>query len=296
MSFKKLELKDIETAVKYLRFVKTKICDYSAGTFFMWGFAFGVETDYYGGALLSRYKDEKDGRYKYMLPAADGKEKIKNAIKFLGDNYCDKDGKIVFSYIPEEYIDLFTEFKETVSVFKYEKGFDYIYRSESLRTLGGRKYSGQRNQISQFKRNAESWEFKNINEVNIDDVKDFYKKIENDFRYSQSAVWESDMTKLVLDNFDLFGLFGGVLLVNGRIAGFSLGEKLNDTLYIHIEKADRSIKGAYQMIVHEFSAMFADSVTYINREDDADDEGLRTSKESYHPVSYLYKYGIIMNF
>lgn len=58
-------------------------------------------------------------------------------------------------------------------------------------------------------------------------------------------------------------------------------------LYVHIEKADTSYQGSYQMVTNLFLKEFAtdDSIKFVNREDDCGDEGLRRSKLSYHPVS-----------
>ena len=84
---------------------------------------------------------------------------------------------------------------------------------------------------------------------------------------------------------------GGLLMVEDRLAGFSLGEVLGDTLFIHIEKADREIFGAYQMLVSQFAQAYAgEGVSFLNREDDVGDPGLRTSTLSYHPVALLEKY------
>ena len=76
-------------------------------------------------------------------------------------------------------------------------------------------------------------------------------------------------------------------------AGFSLGEIVGDTLFTHIEKADRDYEGCYQMLVAQFAQHFVrDGVHFINREDDTGDLGLRTSKLSYHPVALLEKYTV----
>lgn len=59
---------------------------------------------------------------------------------------------------------------------------------------------------------------------------------------------------------------------------------MGDTLIIHIEKADIAYEGVYQALVNEYAKCFVTpGVRYINREEDAGDEGLRRSKESYHP-------------
>ena len=48
--------------------------------------------------------------------------------------------------------------------------------------------------------------------------------------------------------------------------------------------------GAYQMINNEFAKYYAKDVTYINREEDVGDDGLRKAKLMYNPIKILKKY------
>ena len=90
----------------------------------------------------------------------------------------------------------------------------------------------------------------------------------------------------------VYGLVGGVLRADGAIVGFTLGEVLRDTLYIHIEKADRDYPGAYQMLCRQFCTAYADGLAYVNREEDMGDLGLRKAKRDLHPVTQLKKYTV----
>ena len=94
-----------------------------------------------------------------------------------------------------------------------------------------------------------------------------------------------------LRDFAAYAPLAGLLRVNGRVVGFSAGEIVGDTLIIHIEKADIAYEGIYQVLVNEYAKCFVTpDVRYINREEDVGDEGIRRSKESYHPVRLLEKY------
>ena len=117
-------------------------------------------------------------------------------------------------------------------------------------------------------------------------------------RDKAAASFHEDLAKTreVLDNYDTYDMLGGMLLVDGQIVGFALGEIVGDTLFTHIEKADRDYQGCYQMLVAQFAQQFAhEGVHFINREDDAGDPGLRTSKLSYHPVTLLEKYTVTVD-
>lgn len=77
----------------------------------------------------------------------------------------------------------------------------------------------------------------------------------------------------------------------GKVVGFSIGERASneDTFIVHIEKAFADIQGAYPMINQQFVIHEMEDFKYVNREDDAGEEGLRKSKLSYRPVFMVDK-------
>ena len=106
------------------------------------------------------------------------------------------------------------------------------------------------------------------------------------------AAEENHKVQEVLEHLDQYGLVGGVLRADGAIVGFTLGEVLRDTLYIHIEKADRDYPGAYQMLCRQFCTAYAGGLAYVNREEDMGNLGLRKAKRDLHPVTQLKKYTV----
>ena len=69
-----------------------------------------------------------------------------------------------------------------------------------------------------------------------------------------------------------------------------MGERVKHTLFAHIEKADKSFRGSYPMIMNEFARRFGSDMKYINREENAGDKGLENSKLQYHPCTILNKH------
>jgi hypothetical protein len=108
---------------------------------------------------------------------------------------------------------------------------------------------------------------------------------------SKFIPWERDAILELFEDWDYFRLKGGAICLHGRIIAFTFGEQLNrDSVVVHVEKADPNIRGAYPainqgFIEHEWSGM-----TYINREEDMGEEGLRKAKESYKPEKMIEKY------
>lgn len=156
----------------------------------------------------------------------------------------------------------------------------------------GRRFNGQRNHIHHFQRLYPDWSFERVTAQNLPEVcaffDDFTRRYHKD---SASAQAEEGCVREFLRDFAAYAPLAGLLRVNGRVVGFSAGEIVGDTLIIHIEKADIAYEGVYQALVNEYAKCFVTpGVRYINREEDAGDEGLRRSKESYHPVRLLEKY------
>ena len=81
----------------------------------------------------------------------------------------------------------------------------------------------------------------------------------------------------------------GGLLHQGRLIAISMGEQCGSTMQVHIEKALYSCPGAYPAMVQAFAQHCDESVQWMNREDDARDKGLRTSKMQYLPTSLAGK-------
>ncbi len=167
---------------------------------------------------------------------------------------------------------------------------DYIYLHSDLAEMSGKRYAGQRNHINKFISNCTSWSYEKIDSSNLQEVYDFYLALSRDTTgFDDTALYE--MEHLVRDFFTIFdnhALTGGLIRADSRIVSFAIGEVLNDTLFVHVEKALKSVQGAYQIIVREFARH--NLATYINREEDMGIEGLRISKRSYHPCRMAEKF------
>ena len=84
--------------------------------------------------------------------------------------------------------------------------------------------------------------------------------------------------------------------MDGKVIAFTIGEPLNsDTFIVHIEKAFADIPGAYPMINQQFVQHAMADFSYVNREDDVGDEGLRKAKLSYFPERLLPDYVIMID-
>jgi uncharacterized protein len=90
---------------------------------------------------------------------------------------------------------------------------------------------------------------------------------------------------------DALGLCGMVLYAGEKMAGFTLGEMLDDsTCSIIIEKTDRQFAGSAQYIFSEFCRQCWPHTRWCNVGDDWEVPSLAWTKESYRPARRLEKF------
>jgi len=182
--------------------------------------------------------------------------------------------------------------------FRYEEmgdSFDYVYLLEKLVTLAGRKYQAKRNHINRFKENKD-WCFEVITADNLAECRKMNKEwcIIHDCNDDETLANEKCAVNRCFDHYQVLGLEGGLLRVDGKVIAYTMGEKLNSDTYVtHIEKAFGEIQGAYQMINRQFAAYIKENhpeIVYVNREEDMGLDGLRKAKRSYNPYKMEEKY------
>lgn len=289
VSFKKLTLSDIDKIRPYFMLSKTRTCDNTVGGAFMWRDFFCEEYAIINDTMLFKL-NYLNNQTAFTMPL--GKD-VFGALHSVADYCLENDmPMIICSAAESDVMQLKTQF--SVEAVKEENWSDYLYLASDLANMKGKKYNGQRNHINRFMRENTSYEFRVIDESNIGDIISFFNSF-NMHNVKDTPIFIEEREKVyeVLNNYDCYGQTGLVLYAENSIAAFSVGEVIGDTLYVHIEKADTDVEGAYQMIVREFAASnLQNGIVYVNREEDVGDEGLRTSKLSYHPCELIDKYTV----
>ncbi|UCB53026.1 MAG: DUF2156 domain-containing protein [Candidatus Zixiibacteriota bacterium] len=163
--------------------------------------------------------------------------------------------------------------------------FDYVYRTEDLMNLAGRKYHSKRNHVNRFRR-SHSFSYAPLTEEHLKECLALtetwceWHRCEEDMNLLDE--WEA--VRQALANFTVLKLQGGAIIMEGRVEAYALGELLNDqTALVHIEEANPEIKELYAIINQQFCEKSWRDVPYVNREQDLGEPGLRKAKESYYP-------------
>jgi len=204
-----------------------------------------------------------------------------------------KDTKNPFIRLPGETANLF-EGNNSFKVQLDRDNSDYLYKTEELKLLKGKKYDAKRNQIKKFKSMYE-YEYVKLNSSNAGECLDFEERwcLVKDCDNIEGLNKERQAIREIINNFGYFNLIGAFIKVKGSICAVAIGEKLNpNTLVMHVLKADPNMQGLYQVVLNDFLLNDCGSFEYINLEQDLGVIGLRQAKLSYHPVRIIEKYTV----
>lgn len=285
IDFHSVELKDREWICDILRQTETCNCEFSFANLFTWGNAYGKKVAKVCDCLCT-----VDGKGRFTMPI--GKRRFE-ALDLLQKETGEKMQCLLS--VSEEDIPLLHDKLGAFEVHFDRRWSDYVYESVALDTLQGRKLAAKRNHINAFVQNNE-WHTAPITVDNLEEVKGF-----NDLWCSlygcgqdESLRTEICMVRKCLDNFDALALSGLILYANDQMVAYSFGEALSASCFVvHAEKALAEVRGAYPMINRSFVQTYCKDFTFVNREDDSGDEGLRKAKLSYQPAMILHKNFII---
>lgn len=297
LHFQPVTLSAIPEMMALLPLSRSRANDFTIGGITMWTDYFDYEYCIYGNTLFIKGVSEMSRQQPaFSLPV--GAMPLSCAVDLIMD-YCRVNGLAVrFSAVPDDRID---ELRALVPgrIERLADWSDYIYDAHALATLAGKRLGKKRNHVNRFMADNPGYRTEPIGVENLVEVRAAYIDwLGRQAVDAASAAEESAQTLAVIENYGAFP-FDGLLLRgdNGVIAAFTIGEVIGDTLYTHIEKMNREVAGAGETINKLFAEYIVDkypSVRYINREEDAGDEGLRQAKLSYHPAIVLNKYDIVV--
>ena len=172
--------------------------------------------------------------------------------------------------------------------------FDYVYPTPELTHLAGGHYHAKRNHLNSFQR-FHRYAYEPLGPghlaacLALSEKWCEIKRCEADLSLMEE--WEA--VKEALTHFEELGLTGGAIFVNNRLEAFTVGEKLNaDTVVIHLEKANPDIRGLYAAINQAFLEHAWQDTSWVNREQDLGEPGLRQAKLSYHPHHLEEKFSL----
>lgn len=305
LDFKEIELTDKPWADELLRYADLRNTESSFAALFIWKTIYNTRICRFGDFLLVRSEHPVTGEGACLFPM--GRGDAKAAVDALREDAHRRGGTLVLHSVLAGQKAMLEAWYP--GVFRYEQtrnSFDYVYRAADLIALKGRKYQPKRNHIARF-RELPGWRYEPVGPENLHECTRMNDEWCRLYGCGQDLSLSQEMCSVrsALRNFGALGLRGGLLRVGDRVVAYTLGEQINsDTVLVHVEKAFADVRGAYpaisqEFLIHQMRAPYVPGsepgpeetgFVYVNREDDAGDEGLRTAKLQYHPAFLIEKY------
>ena len=293
--FKPIRLEDREILNEFFSRYQPDTSELTFANLFIWRSDFGIKWSIYKNWLLIICTSNP--RSIYALPPIGPPSRlwvIRTLFKWMKEEI-----KVKVPRIERADEHLISEIQDQTELMMEptRDQFDYVYLSDELVKLPGKRYMGRRQQTNRFK-NTYSFKYVPLDASHMEQCIELAGKWCDLPRSEEdlNLVGEKEAALEALNNYQTLELCGGAILIDGVLEAFALGEMLNNkTAVIHIEKANPDIKGIYPIINQQFCENQWKYIPYINRGQDLGIQGLRQAKESYHPYKMIEKFRVRMN-
>ena len=296
MDFRPLHANELPALRPYVARNPFRLADASLGFLLMWRPYAHTALAEAEGCLLLRTAYGGKTRFAWPLhPEADEAAELR-ALAAV-EAWCVANAvPLALASVPIERLPLLTRrYGRDMTIENPRTWRDYLYNLSDFVDYPGRRFAGQRNHLSKFRRAYPDAAYRPLTPADLPAAHAFLR-VYAERQYAKNsflAKEELHATESLLSMFADLGLMGGLLEHEGRVIALTVGEAIGDTLMVHVEKALVGYEGVYPTIAHCFAeAMQPTGLLYINREDDAGDCGLRKSKLQYNPIRLVDKYTV----
>lgn len=255
-------------------------------TLFIWAATGNIKYDLVDDCLVLFFIGKHGVSCTY--PKGNGDKKA--VAKALCDYMKDACGKARFILMNEEEAqEVATLFGKSFVIKEDPNNADYVYESESLISLAGKKLHQKRNHLNAFL-NTYDFAYERLTSANREECLALFQNWLHVVKEDKAGFSEAATLRL-LDYIDQLDVTMGGIRIDGRLVAFSVGEAITeDMALIHVEYADTSIRGIFNAINQQFVLHEWKEYRYINREEDMGIPGLRRAKQAYRPVRMIEKY------
>lgn len=292
LTFNDITLSDKETIKTKLNTSRCRCCDFSFANLVCWAPRFHSKFAVIDDTIFFKFIDNK-GNSCYTMPL--GSMAVKESMELIMQDAKKENQTFQMRGVTTKMWDsLDQNFPNKFINTPDRDNYEYIYESEKLISLSGKKLQKKRNHLNKFKSENPNWSYEKINSNDqLEECLMMLKKWDNIEHNDKHQNFDFIASELMIRDFFELDLIGGLIRSNEKIIAFSIGSELTeDTLCVHLEKAFAEINGAYTIINQQFAEHEGVNYKYMNREEDMGLEGLRKAKLSYYP-DILLKESII---
>ena len=276
-------LDDFNIIHDFLKKYPTEMCDFNICNLFTWDLFLKLKYTFCFDRLILF-----NPSYTYFL-APIGERLSAEELFQIYNSFKKTYPNVEILGVSEDYINNTPELSEYFYIRNDENLNDYIYTTENLVKLPGKKLAKKKNLISQFMRQYTDFTVKPIDANDYAEIMEFcyyWKETHED--ENESLIVEFEAIRTILTHWDLFPCYGLKLYTGGKMFAFSIyGRQTDEMATILFEKYDFQVKGAGQIINQETAKVLIKDYKYINREQDMGSAGIRQAKRSYQPLKML---------
>lgn len=292
LSFRNIEKTDVERLQRYYNADDAIGCECNMVSAYLWSREYSLQIAEYDDTLIKAYLTDSGAVWGYCMPAG---KNVRGAVEAVLVHAAETGERAAFDYMSRAERDaLDALFPQRFTFENRYDTCDYIYLSEELATLPGKRFHAKRNHVSKFYRSFPDSRTEPITDSNCDDalrvVRDWCAENGIDCRsHGEYAVIEEALACR-----RAFAMRGMLLYVGDKPIAMTLGSATSKACFdVNFEKALRGYDGSYAVINRAFAQTLT-AYRYINREEDLGLEGLRKSKLSYHPVMVYERFGAVL--
>ena len=286
--WKELELSDRNLIESFYEKEPVRNCDFTFANNYLWKPYYPIFFGIVEGSLVF---ESGEGGMSVSFPQ--GVIDLKKTVDALSEWFEQVGRPFKMHLVSPTQFDMLEEQYPGRFQIEYERVIaDYVYEKDRLLSLSGKNLHAKKNHCNKFKKEYPDWSYEAVTPENVKECVEMAHLWWEQNRSGGDGEKEEEfsVTLEALKHMEALHLTGGLLRAGGRVVAFTLGEPCGKNMYVvHFEKALADVEGAYSMINQQFVEHEMEGFTYVNREDDAGEEGLRQAKLSYHPVFMMEK-------
>ena len=285
-NLKPISINDFDLIYSYLKKDPAENCDYNVCNILSWGLIYNLHYSIYKDIIIFF-----NPAYNYLLiPCIDNitESELHEIFIVFKERYPD----VQITPISNNHLKSLPDIKKYFNMINDTDWNDYVYLSENLVNLSGKKLAKKKNLISQFLRLYPDHKSIKISNDDCDELISFNSKwqVSHDVDDEYLKV-EIEAIKIILKNWEIFPCNGLKLYADGKLCAYAVwSPQTSNMATVHFEKCDPNIKGSGQMINYLIAKDIELNYTFINREQDMGREGIRHAKRSYQPLRMVEFY------
>lgn len=294
LEFHRLTIADKDSVQEVTLASGRRNCNLTFANLVGWQFWFHTEVCVTGGVVVFRFNIE--GQRAYMLCSA--VPPSEHLLRLLCADAASVGADLSIMGLEDDHAAAVRMLCPRAVVEPQRNRYDYVYLRQELTEMKGKNLKAKRNHVNKFLSEHPDFEYVGLTPERFDECRQLSMLWRNEVHqdipyYNEMVRAEQRAMETVLAHWDELGMRGGCIYADGRLVAFTYGAAVtHDTFDVLVEKADRTVDGAFNIINQQFAAHLPEEYVYINREEDMGLEGLRKSKLSYHPHELL-SYNIV---